>query len=226
MKFSKSITFIETRNPILKPVTKFGGQPVWVDKPQWPASAETGNLMRFICQINLTDGQFQSALGKVAYIFMTEEEEYVDGTWEPDGGENTVVIQSVQAGMTTEEAISGPTIVQYVKVEGEKLLQAEPKEYEVRLLKKEEPAYASEQERASWTESVFDDYAKKLEGNKIGGSPIFLQGEEFPSDDEYRLLMQLDSTDVPFSINFGDAGIGYAFINQDCTVGKFLWQCA
>jgi hypothetical protein len=30
----------------------------------------------------------------------------------------------------------------------------------------------------------------------------------------------------PIKINFGDAGIGYAFISEDGQVGKFLWQCA
>ena len=37
--------------------------------------------------------------------------------------------------------------------------------------------------------------------------------------------LQLDSTLVPFYINFGDAGVGYVFVNIDYTVGKFLWQC-
>lgn len=36
---------------------------------------------------------------------------------------------------------------------------------------------------------------------------------------------KLDSTQVPFWINFGDAGIGYAFINGKGTDGRFLWQC-
>ncbi len=34
-------------------------------------------------------------------------------------------------------------------------------------------------------------------------------------DEEWNLLIQLDSSSVPFSINFGDAGVGYGFIRAD-----------
>jgi hypothetical protein len=36
---------------------------------------------------------------KNTYIFMTDDEQYVDGTWEPFGGENAVI---VQPGDTTD----------------------------------------------------------------------------------------------------------------------------
>src|SRR5262249_37920466 len=61
--------------------------------------------------------------------------------------------------------------------------------------------------------------------NKIGGTPDFLQGAEFPQGDGWRLLLQLDSTPVPLDIDFGDAGMGYAFLSRDGTRGKFVWQC-
>lgn len=41
--------------------------------------------MRFICQIALSDEHFCYTSHQMAYIFMTEEMVYVDGTWEPDG---------------------------------------------------------------------------------------------------------------------------------------------
>ena len=63
-----------------------------------------------------------------------------------------------------------------------------------------------------------------LSGNKIGGTPIFLQADEFPGPGTWKLLLQLDSTTVPFSINFGDCGIAYAFISDDGSTAKFLWQ--
>jgi len=31
---------------------------------------------------------------------------------------------------------------------------------------------------------------------------------------------------VPFEVNFGDAGVGYAFLSEDGTTSKFLWQSA
>jgi hypothetical protein len=36
--------------------------------------------------------------------------------------------------------------------------------------------------------------------------------------------LQLDSTGVPFEVNFGDGGVGYAFLAADGNVGKFAWQ--
>jgi hypothetical protein len=30
---------------------------------------------------------------------------------------------------------------------------------------------------------------------------------------------------VPFYIDFGDDGVGYAFISKDGHRAKFLWQC-
>jgi hypothetical protein len=55
--------------------------------------------------------------------------------------------------------------------------------------------------------------------------PDFLQGEEYPKGGPWRLLHQLDSTSAPFGVNFGDAGVGFAFLSQDGTVGTFLWHC-
>ena len=73
---------------------------------------------------------------------------------------------------------------------------------------------------------LIDDLAKSVEDfkgknildidkNKIKGTPLFLQNTEFPGSGNWNLLMQLDSTAVPFFVNFGDAGIGYAFLSQD-----------
>ena len=55
--------------------------------------------------------------------------------------------------------------------------------------------------------------------------PFLMQGDEFPFEGNCRLLLQLDSSSVPFSINFGDAGVGYAFLNEAGNQAKFLWQC-
>ena len=226
MAISASIEFVETTTKISEQVTKFGGQPVWIDKPQWPLSNQTGNPMEFICQIALDEELFPGMEGKMAYVFMTEEKEYVDGTWEPDGGENAIIIQPGLTTIAVSEIVDGPSIKKYMEVKGYERLQPKMKEFLVRLTKKDEPDFAPEEVRGKWSESAFDEYAQSLDGNKIGGIPLFLQGDEFPTDGEYKLLLQMDSTQVPFFVNFGDAGIAYAFINSDGTAGKFLWQCA
>src|SRR5207248_1944325 len=40
--------------PVTGPVTKFGGQPVWVAGPAWPISS-LGEPMRFVCQVSVPD---------------------------------------------------------------------------------------------------------------------------------------------------------------------------
>jgi uncharacterized protein YwqG len=76
-----------------------------------------------------------------------------------------------------------------------------------------------------WDPQAREAYWNAVEGNKIGGTPGFLQGDEFPASSNWYLLLQLDSVKVPFEINFGDAGIGYAFLATDGQSAKFLWQC-
>jgi uncharacterized protein YwqG len=222
----QSIEFIEALKPVREPVTKFGGQPVWLAEPQWPISAETGKPMLFICQIVLSEEIFGPTIPKIAYIFMTDDEDYVDGTWEPDGGENAVILQPGATSIHVEPLAKGPTLYRMVKKMFKNRLVPEPCEFTVHGPISEDPAFVPESEHSQWSEDQWAEYANALDGNKIGGTPIFLQNDEFPGPGSWKLLLELDSTQVPFFVNFGDAGIGYAFLSEDGTTGKFLWQCA
>lgn len=191
MEVKKVLSFVKF-DPEGSPKTKFGGQPDWIENPQWPISAELKSPMRFIAQIKLSD-VFPELEGKLAYIFMTEDDkEYVDGTWEPEGGENAVVIQPSGEHLTMTQSIEeGPTREEF----GVEVVEVEFEE-------------------------------DQLEGSRIGGTPEFLQGKEYPEPkQEWRFLAQLDSCSLPFLINFGDAGIAYVFVNEAATEGRFLWQC-
>ena len=222
----QSIEFVESRKPIREPITKFGGQPVWLDEPQWPLSAETGNPMRFVCQIAIDPSIFGPVRTKMAYIFMTDEEEYVDGTWEPDGGENAVILQPGNTSLPVKPLAEGPTLCRMVKKLFKKDLVPQPLEFAVKTTCSEDPEFAPESDRTNWSEEQWEKYANALDGNKIGGAPIFVQNDEFPGPGLWKLLLQLDATKVPFFISFGDAGVGYAFLSEDGTVAKFLWQCS
>jgi uncharacterized protein YwqG len=228
MPFRSEIQFIPAAAPITESVTKFGGQPVWHSMPQWPLSRATGNPMRFICQVVIDDKLFPNSTGRMAYIFITDEENYVDGTWEPNGGENAVIIQPspLPVSVLTSPQITGPTLYDMVEIPGKDRLVPVEREYATAMTVGEEPAYQSEDVRSSWSDEDNEKYSGVLGGNKVGGAPIFLQGDEFPDDGEWRLLLQLDSVNVPFSVNFGDAGIAYAFIDPAGRTGKLLWQCS
>lgn len=222
-----SIELVESKKTIQEPVTKFGGQPVWLGEAQWPLSKSTGNPMRFICQIAIPEDVFGPCAAKMAYVFITDEgANYVDGTWEPDGGENTVILQPGSTSFPTKPLKDGPTIYQMVKKMFKKLLVPQPCEFCVNMESSEDPDFVDEKERLKWDDCKWGHYAETLDGNKIGGTPIFLQNTEFPGPGNWKLLLQLDSTRIPFYLNFGDSGIGYIFLSEDLTVGKFLWQCA
>lgn len=223
------IQFIPVTAPVVDQVTKFGGQPVWHGEPQWPLSRATGKPMRFICQIAIDQALFPGSAGKMAYVFMTDEEhDYIDGTWEADGGENAVIIQPSNEAPSVATVLlpTGPTLHDLVHMPGKERAEFIEREYLGKLTPGSEPAYVPEEDRAAWDDEKMEKYAVALEGSKIGGSPIFLQYDEFPAGGDWRLLMQLDSTNVPFFINFGDAGIAYAFIDQAGRKGKMLWQCS
>jgi uncharacterized protein YwqG len=221
-----SIEFVESDTPIQGLMTKFGGQPAWLSGAQWPLSRKTGLPMQFIGQIAFDREVFRDVTAQMAYVFMTQGDEFVDGTWEPDGGENAVVVQPGKVLVPTQPLTVGPTLYRMVSCRGRDRLVPEPCEFAVRLTLAEDPDFVGESERWEWDDEKQLNYCDVIGGNKIGGTPGFLQNDEFPGEDFRRLLLQLDSTLVPFSINFGDCGIGYAFLSGDELAGKFLWQCS
>ena len=182
--------------------------------------------MRFICQIELTEDLFPESTGKVAYVFMTDEEEYVEGTWEPFGGENAVIIQpSGKIDIPCEALPAGPTLQSYVRVDGQHQLRAQDVEFGLSFADGDDPEFVSMWDRIDASAEESEEYISSLEGSKIGGTPGFIQGDEFPDKvHNWHLLLQLDSRDLPFFQNFGDGGVAYAFITSDGTEGRFLWQ--
>lgn len=208
MKPKYTIEFQPVEQPISEPVTKFGGQPVWIDGPAWPLSHQLKRPMRFICQIALPPEIFGDVAGKMTYIFMTDDDEHVEGTWEPDSGENAVIIQPNGDNPPTSPLETGPTL--YTKSQNG--ASPQPCECAVNLIPDND--FSSE---------PADDY--DYNDSKIGGLPMFLQGDEYPDDGEWNLLLQLDSVSPPFQLNFGDAGVAYVYLSPDGKTGRFLWQC-
>ncbi|HEX4207926.1 MAG TPA: DUF1963 domain-containing protein [Ktedonobacteraceae bacterium] len=223
MRSKYSLTFREVQQPITQPVTKFGGQPTWLTGPQWPISRSTEEPMQFICQIALNSDIFGKTPGRMAYLFITDDEYGMADTFAPDDEENAVVIQPGTCDMPTQPLLTGPALYKMVDDPSKNERAPLNCEFAVEVSHGEDPELMVEDEQASDSDDDWEEFPIE---NKIGGTPAFLQGPEFPGEGNWQLLLQIDSTSVPFYVNFGDAGVGYAFLAEDGTSGKFLWQCA
>ena len=222
-----ALEFHPASKPVTAPVTKFGGQPSWIATPQWPLSRSTGRPMRFIGQIVLTPHIFGQIPAKMAYLFMTDaNNDLVSGTWEPDGGENAIILQPDTFPGETQPLWQGLTLQRWEKKLFHKTLVPVSCEFSVTQIPGADPEFVAETAMDHLREDQLEEYAMQLSGSKIGGTPGFLQSAEFPEGGPWKLLLQLDSTQVPFHLDFGDEGIGYAFISEDGTHARFLWQCS
>jgi hypothetical protein len=128
----QDIEFVEVSRPIRELVTKFGGQPVWVERPQWPLSRSTNQPMQFICQIKLEPEIFGEIAAKMAYLFMTSDD-LSNETWQHDGGENAVILQPGQTTVPCLPNAEGPALFKMVSRFWSKTRKPKPCEYAVRL---------------------------------------------------------------------------------------------
>lgn len=227
-----TITYREVTEPITEPVTKFGGQPVWIEEPQWPLSREYGTPMQFICQIALPSDLFGDLGARMAYLFKTDDLQY-DGpfpaTFDPEGGENALVLQpgEVWAGPSLPLR-EGPSLYRRSHRSGR--WEQTPCEFAVEL----RPGVDLDAE--AWDVYPHDKdannaYWAAILEDKVGGIPVPTPfGPRFSSDlDEWRLLLQLNAKDNagngdPFFLNLSYDGVGYAFLTSDGRRGKFLWS--
>ncbi|UGY91955.1 DUF1963 domain-containing protein [Streptomyces gobiensis] len=186
------IVFVPASADAEGPSTRIGGQPAWLEAPQWPLSRELGEPMRFFGQFRIDpDDEGDPAL---AYLFITDGHTSVDGTYDPEGGENALVVQPggrLPDFVRSRSDERGPTF-------GTAHVPS--------------PAQLPAGQSQPW---------QFLGGPGI--EPVWLQGEETPGPD-WQLVVQLDSGDLPFPVDFGDGGVGYAFVSPDRKEGRFLWQ--
>lgn len=218
-----SLIFRQAQMPITGFVTKFGGQPTWWNEPQWPLSRATGEPMRFICQIALDATLFSDIPGRMAYLFITDGETFVDNTFDPEGGENALIIQPGKFKGATQLVATGPSLQAWV--DDNKARRRVPVEFIVEFEADEDPDVLDENTAREQGDTAWEAFTSHWNDNKLGGTAAFLQGSEYPSGGPWKLLMQLNDTNLPFDLLFGDGGIGYAFISADGEQGRFLWQC-
>ncbi|WP_160161306.1 DUF1963 domain-containing protein [Embleya hyalina] len=212
--------FSPTGRPISTPTTKFGGRPVWLTGPQWPISAAWDRPMRFVCQIELGPVLGAAGRGKVAYVFVTHAdhgEDFFDpDVIDPDEGENAVIVQpgGDHAGPVRPLA-TGPGLY------GD---DGAAVEFTADLRPVDEPVSLTSGELEALPTADRDRYVERVDGDKIGGTPLFFQGDQWPDGGPWRLLLQLDSNWVPFRLHLGAAPRLFAFVSEDGTRGRLLVQ--
>ena len=215
--------FIPVTQPLERPVTKFGGQPNWIESPEWPISQEYNCPMQFVCQIQIPEELFPGCGGKMAYLFLTSDDVAGAGmaeTWNPWSGENAVIIQpggentpkveSLATGPTVQSSIGSPRTDVAV-------------EYAVELVVSEEPSLEIEDDFYMMEEAEIDEIYGLWSCNKIGGVPSVRQANYDFLEDNWVLLLQIFDEGVPFWINFGD-GIGHLLIDKSGKTGIFRWE--
>ncbi|AFZ57320.1 DUF1963 domain-containing protein [Anabaena cylindrica FACHB-243] len=237
--FRRTFTIAETQTPITEPITKFGGQPVWINEPTWPLAFETGEKMLFMGQIALEDSIFPNSNGVMVYVFIWGDAEplYAEAM--------AVVIQTPEMIYKTEEVeyisdATGLSIYEFDENSKENY-----KEYEILLspIKSEiatPPSAHYNRYDELDIELGYNFSRPEFAGNKIGGQPLYINQptnprEEFDSK-EWLLLLQLAPQQgyyllprfqpnfYPFSMELGEFGILTIFIANDYTQAKLFIQ--
>jgi hypothetical protein len=194
------------------PAAKFGGQPDWVGEPTWPLGPGDWPMI-FYGQLPLLGSPT-----RVAYIFFSVE---VDDTWTALSQGNAVVVQPGSAPQVPTAARStGPQLFHSVSEPGRyrSLVRNRPYERFVLLERGADPP------RWSWPELPEHSYVADAheDWRKIGGTPIFLQGEQFPAGEGWEFAFQFSADWAGHE--FGDGAECYGFVTRDGG-GAFLWQC-
>lgn len=226
MKKRASLNYEQVKKPLHELVSKLGGQPNWIQEPEWPLDKAKGEKMVFIGQIVLQENLFGDVKGKVAYLFIDGDEEGQD-TWDPESGQNAVVIQPGNNDFPKVTDATGPVCEVSEEFEGEDLNPDGLAEFKLIMNVEDEPDYMDEDslmELAESDDEKYDQYCEVMSIDKVGGSPLFIQGYEFPIEGDSKLICQLDESSIPILVNFG-CGVAYVFMNSDGTFGKLLWQC-
>ena len=207
-----------------RPQSKFGGQPNWVAEPQWPLSRSTGQQMEFIGQIELAPELFPESKSQMAYIFATENALAGGGlpTHDPSAGESAVILQP--AGIPLVDVVNrsnGPSVVTYFW--SEDVEEYREVTYLISTDRVSDPSFVPGEQKWQMPEAEWIEYNGRIEPDKIGGTPWFLQSDEFPvCGAASTLIVQFFA--VPFVLNLADGGTASVFMNPAGTVGGYLFQ--
>lgn len=214
------IKFNKSGQKVDKPISKFGGQPVWIDGEQWPTSIGwQDRKMMFVGQILIEKGMLGNEMELMVYIFVTHPESYEDDFFDPDmgewdGGENAVIIQSFENIHYNPKYQEGPTLFDE---------NNEHYEYIPVLKRGYDPDFITNSEFRKLDYEQQKKYFDAIDTNKIGGTPNFCRNEVF-WEDEWILLLQLKCDFLPFVLRGGTMAMLYIFISKDFKRAGMLIQ--
>ncbi|MGP3991568.1 hypothetical protein [Streptomyces sp. 3N207] len=194
--------------------TRLGGLPHWLEEPQWPVDPYENDLAPFMGQFRVpaADGSGY----RMVYLFAIGF-----------SGEHATVVQpggQVTESFETRSAATGPTDLDRVH-----LLRVE-EEVDFSHVKRELEPVEDEDDREERLEELLEERQKDAAGsirmNQLGGPdvvPVWLQGDALPGEG-WQMVVQLDSCQLPFEVNFGDSGVGYLFLSPGGKNAEFFFQ--
>jgi hypothetical protein len=188
--------------PIVEPVSKFGGQPVWIGDPTWPLSVD-GAPATFLAQFTIPgrDG--------LAYVFL--DDAFIQTAADIHWG---VVI--VHPGPVSVPCVATPTGPTFWTDSTE---TPEPKRYLSRRIPRQvESRIVLEAglDFDDWDVLNLDPETSRdddRDWNKIGGNPRWLQGDETPDEPGWHFLFQFTAGKVGHEL--ADGAEVYGLIHDD-----------
>jgi hypothetical protein len=206
-------------------VSKFGGQPSWLEEPQWPISRALGVQMQFIGQVAIDPELFPESRAQMAYIFATDASISTTvslETWDPSMGESAVVLQPGGTLLVeTSDSPTGPTVM--TDLSGGVGEDEREITYLMSTERHTDPPFIAFEEKWELPEAEWTAYNEATAPDKIGGTPWFLQSDEFPMCGAAATLI-IQFFAIPFSLNLADGGTASVFMNPEGTTGGFLFQ--
>lgn len=198
--------------------TRLGGQPHWLEEPQWPVDPYEDELASFMGQFRVPAADGGGNGDRMVYLFAIGF-----------SGEHATVVQpggQVTESFETRAAATGPTDLDRVHL----LRVAEEVDFSQVERELDPVEGEDEDDREERLEERLEERQKDAAGSirmdQLGGPgvvPVWLQGDDLPGEG-WQLVAQLDSCRLPFEVNFGDSGIGYLFLSPDGKNAEFFFQ--
>jgi hypothetical protein len=199
-----SFTLKPSDEPITDPVGKVGGQPVWVEDPAWPLGSD-GEPTTFMAQFAVPGRP------GLIYLFLDPSDE----TYESPG---LVFAQPGAGPESTIPLLEGPAFWSEVSGPPRYGRNMVLRMVESRIVL--EPGYDFD----DWQVLLDDPDVSRdddRDWNKVGGNPLWLQGDETPDEPGWRFVFQFNATTM--GREMADGAECYGLLNDDGR-GRFVIQ--